>query len=103
MPAVAKVFETVSTATVSKSAAQAIEHGFLRPTDKVTMNRERLLADAKARALAMVEGYAPPEPPTFRLPGEGEGPRWPWRSRGSARGALQRRTTWSSRARSRAS
>lgn len=71
MPAVAKVFETVSTATVSKSAAQAIEHGFLRPTDKVTMNRERLLADAKARALAMVEGYAPPEPPTFRLPGEG--------------------------------
>ncbi|WP_333836814.1 3-hydroxyacyl-CoA dehydrogenase/enoyl-CoA hydratase family protein [Novosphingobium sp.] len=71
MPAVAKVFETVSTATVSKSAAQAIEHGFLRPTDKVTMNRDRLLADAKARALAMVEGYTPPEPPTFRLPGAG--------------------------------
>ena len=41
----------------------------LRPTDGVTMNRDRLLADAKARALAMVDGYAPPEPPELRLPG----------------------------------
>lgn len=71
MPAVAKVFETVSTATVSKSAAQAIELGFLRPTDQVTMNRDRLLADAKARVLALAEGYQPPEPPVFRLPGSG--------------------------------
>jgi 3-hydroxyacyl-CoA dehydrogenase len=70
MPAVAKVFETVSTATVSKSAAEARELGFLRKRDGVTMNRDRLLADAKARALALVEGYRPPEPPTFRLPGE---------------------------------
>lgn len=71
MPAVAKVFETVSTATVSKSAAQAIELGFMRPTDQVTMNRDRLLADAKARVLALAEGYQPPEPPVFRLPGAG--------------------------------
>jgi len=34
------------------------------------MNRDRLLADAKAKALSLVEGYAPPEKPTFRLPGE---------------------------------
>jgi len=71
MPAVAKAFETISTATVAKSAAQAQEIGFLRPTDGITMNRDRLLADAKARALAMVEGYTPPEPPVFRLPGAG--------------------------------
>ena len=71
MPAVAKVFETVSTATVSKSAAEAKEHGFLRAGDGVTMNRDRLLADAKARALALVDGYQPPAPPTFRLPGAG--------------------------------
>jgi 3-hydroxyacyl-CoA dehydrogenase len=70
MPAVAKVFEIVSTATVSKSAAQAKDHLFLRPGDGITMNRDRLLADAKARALALVDGYRPPEPPTFRLPGE---------------------------------
>jgi 3-hydroxyacyl-CoA dehydrogenase len=35
------------------------------------MNRDRLLADAKARALAMVPGYQAPTPPTFRLPGVG--------------------------------
>ena len=35
---------------------------FLRPTDGITMNRYRLLADAKAKALALVEGYTPPEP-----------------------------------------
>jgi len=70
MPAVAKVFETVSTATVSKSAAQARELMFLRPDDGITMNRDRLLADAKARALALADGYQPPAPPEFRLPGE---------------------------------
>jgi 3-hydroxyacyl-CoA dehydrogenase len=69
MPAVAKVFEIVSTATVAKSAAQARELGFLRDGDRVTMNRDRLLADAKARALELAEGYVPPAPPEFRLPG----------------------------------
>src|SRR5271166_5767619 len=70
MPAVAKVFETVSTATVSKSAAEAKEIGFLRETDGITMNRYRLLADAKARALAMVADYTPPAPPEFSwMPG----------------------------------
>jgi 3-hydroxyacyl-CoA dehydrogenase len=70
MPAVAKVFETISTATVSKSAQQAKELMFLRPDDGITMNRDRLLFDAKRKALSLVEGYKPPEPPTFRLPGE---------------------------------
>ncbi|MBU6418668.1 MAG: 3-hydroxyacyl-CoA dehydrogenase/enoyl-CoA hydratase family protein [Proteobacteria bacterium] len=70
MPAAAKVFETVSTATVSKSAANAKELLYLRESDGITMNRYRLLADAKAKAVAMVEGYAAPEPPTYQLPGE---------------------------------
>ena len=69
MPAVAKVFETVSTATVSKSAAEAKEYGFLCPTDGITMSRDRLLYEAKQKALSLVEGYAPPEMPEFRLPG----------------------------------
>lgn len=69
MPAVSKAFETISTATVAKSAAEAKEHGFLRASDGITMNRDRLLADAKARALAMVDGYTPPERPEYRLPG----------------------------------
>ncbi|MGU3314319.1 3-hydroxyacyl-CoA dehydrogenase NAD-binding domain-containing protein [Sphingomonas sp. M6A6_1c] len=70
MPAVAKAFETISTAQVSKSAALAKEMMFLRPDDGITMNRDRLLADAKAKALSLVESYAAPEKPTFRLPGE---------------------------------
>ena len=69
MPAVAKVFETVSVATVAKSAAQAKELGFLRGGDGITMNRDRLLADAKAKALALAGDYHPPEHPVFHLPG----------------------------------
>ncbi|WP_232492382.1 3-hydroxyacyl-CoA dehydrogenase/enoyl-CoA hydratase family protein [Novosphingobium kaempferiae] len=70
MPPVAKVFETVSTALVSKSAAQAKEMLFLRAEDAITMNRDRLLYDAKQKALSLVDGYKAPEPPHFRLPGE---------------------------------
>jgi 3-hydroxyacyl-CoA dehydrogenase len=69
MPAPAKVFETISTATVSKSAAEAKELLFLRPTDGITMNRYRLLADAKARALALAVDYVPPQPIDLKLPG----------------------------------
>ena len=69
MPAVARAFEIISVATVAKSAAEAKEYLFMRPTDSITMNRYRLLADAKAKALSLVEGYKPPEPPTFTLPG----------------------------------
>jgi 3-hydroxyacyl-CoA dehydrogenase len=69
MPAPAKVFETVSTAKVSTSAAEAQELGFLRPSDGITMNRDRLLADAKARALALAANYTPPRPVELKLPG----------------------------------
>ena len=70
MPAVAKVFETISLAKVATSADEARELLFLRPSDGVTMNRDRLLADAKAKALALVAaGYAPPEPVELTLPG----------------------------------
>jgi 3-hydroxyacyl-CoA dehydrogenase len=43
---------------------------FMRPADRITMNRDRLLADAKSRALALADGYLPPEKPVFRLAGE---------------------------------
>lgn len=69
MPAAGKVFEMVSTATVSKSAAQAREMLIMREGDRITMNRDRLLADAKARALELVEGYKAPEPVELTLPG----------------------------------
>ncbi|ODP37077.1 3-hydroxyacyl-CoA dehydrogenase/enoyl-CoA hydratase family protein [Sphingomonas turrisvirgatae] len=70
MPALGRAFETISTAQVSKSAAKARELMFMRPADRITMNRDRLLADAKSRALALADGYLPPEKPVFRLAGE---------------------------------
>jgi 3-hydroxyacyl-CoA dehydrogenase len=70
MPPVAAAFETISLAKVAKSAAEAKELKLLRASDGITMNRDRLLFDAKARALAMLaEGYKAPEPKELRLPG----------------------------------
>ncbi len=70
MPPVAKAFEMISTAHVSTSAQEAKEALFLRQGDGVTMNRDRLLADAKAKALSLLEsGYEPPEPSELALPG----------------------------------
>ena len=70
MPAISKVFETIGLAKVSRSAKQARGLGFLREGDGISANRDRLLADAKAKALALAEGYAPPEPATVKLPGK---------------------------------
>ncbi|WP_380784064.1 3-hydroxyacyl-CoA dehydrogenase NAD-binding domain-containing protein [Sphingomonas sp. R86520] len=69
MPVLTKVFQAVSTAQVAKSAAEAKEMMILRKADGITMNRDRLLADAKAKALSLVDGYVAPEKPTFRLAG----------------------------------
>jgi len=69
MPALMQAFETISTAKVGTSAAESQSLLFLRDSDGITMNRDRLLADAKARALAMVDGYQPPEPAVLSLPG----------------------------------
>jgi 3-hydroxyacyl-CoA dehydrogenase len=69
MPPVAKAFEAIGTAKVAKSAMEAQEMMILRGHDRITMNRDRLLADAKARALELAEGYAPPEEAALRLPG----------------------------------
>ncbi len=69
MPAPMRVFEMVSTAKVGRSAAEARDMLVLRRTDRVTMNRYRLLADAKARALELAVDYQAPEPREIVLPG----------------------------------
>jgi 3-hydroxyacyl-CoA dehydrogenase len=62
-PRIRKVSETIAMARVSTSAVEARELGFLRETDPITMNRDRLIEDAKQTALAMVsEGYTQPHP-----------------------------------------
>jgi 3-hydroxyacyl-CoA dehydrogenase len=69
MGAVMKAFEYIGTAQVAKSAEKARSMGFIGPDDSITMNRDRLLSDAKIRALELSEGYEPPEPHTYNLPG----------------------------------
>ena len=69
MPAVMGAFEQISLAKVSKSAADAKELRYLRKTDAITMNKDRLLADAKALALKLTENYKTPQPVELRLPG----------------------------------
>jgi 3-hydroxyacyl-CoA dehydrogenase len=57
-------FETIGFAKVSTCAPDARRLGFLRSTDGITMNRDRLIEDAKQTALARVrEGYRPPAKP----------------------------------------
>ncbi|HWN99224.1 MAG TPA: 3-hydroxyacyl-CoA dehydrogenase/enoyl-CoA hydratase family protein [Blastocatellia bacterium] len=64
-PRIRKVSETIAMARVATSAVEAREIGFLRETDPITMNRDRLIEDAKQTALAMVhEGYTQPHPRT---------------------------------------
>jgi len=63
MEAMKKAFETIATAKVATSAHEARGLGFLSDSDRITMNRERVLTDAKARALELVRaGYEPPVP-----------------------------------------
>jgi len=61
LPFVQRVFETIGFAKVSTSAAHAVQLDYLDATDRITMNRERLIADAKTFALERVrEGYHKP-------------------------------------------
>jgi 3-hydroxyacyl-CoA dehydrogenase len=61
MEAMKKAFEAIATAKVATSAHEARALGFLSDSDRITMNRERVLSDAKARALELARaGYEPP-------------------------------------------
>ena len=57
-----RAFEEIGYAKTSSSAAEARHMGFLRDGDEVSMNPERLLADAKSLALSLAANYAPGEP-----------------------------------------
>lgn len=70
---VQKVFETIGFGKVSTSALDAKRIGYLRSCDGVTMNRDRVLADAKALALALVEPGYQPQLPRTAIPVGGEG------------------------------
>jgi 3-hydroxyacyl-CoA dehydrogenase len=63
LEAMKRAFETIATAKVATSAYEARGLGFLGDNDRITMNRERVLSDAKIRTLELVRsGYEPPLP-----------------------------------------
>lgn len=71
LPYVQKAFEAIAMATVATSARHAQELGFMRATDKVTVNQDYLLYNAKQTVLAMVlEGYSPPKQKPLKVLGE---------------------------------
>lgn len=69
MPGLSHAFENIAMAKVSTSAAEAKELLFLRKDDGIVINRQRVLAAAKARVLALAEDYTPPQPEVLHLPG----------------------------------
>jgi 3-hydroxyacyl-CoA dehydrogenase len=72
MPYIARAFETIAMAKVATSGPEAIKFGYLRSTDKMTVNRDYQIEDAKQTVLAMnMEGYQPPLPKDeIRVAGE---------------------------------
>ncbi len=61
LPFLQRVFETIGTAKVATSAEEARQMGFLGAADRVVMNRDQQIAEAKRTVLTMVaEGYRPP-------------------------------------------
>ena len=71
MPLIARVFETIATARVSGSAAEARRMGFLGPCDRIVPGRQQLLWAARQEALHLAEaGWRPPRP--ARVPAAGE-------------------------------
>jgi 3-hydroxyacyl-CoA dehydrogenase len=72
MEAMKRAFETIAMAKVSTSAYEARGLGLLSGADRITMNRDRVLSDAKSRVLELVRaGYEPPQMRTD-IPAPGE-------------------------------
>ena len=64
-PFVKRAFETIALAKIATSAEQARDFGFLREEDSISMNGDRLIADAKKQVLALAaSGYVQPQPRT---------------------------------------
>jgi 3-hydroxyacyl-CoA dehydrogenase len=72
MPAVQRVFETIGFAKVSTSGPDAVRLGYMSEADSISMNRDRLIEDAKAAAIDRAPDYVRPQPrPAIRVGGAG--------------------------------
>jgi 3-hydroxyacyl-CoA dehydrogenase len=70
MPPTIDTMMKISTAKVSKSADQAADMMILNKNSSITMNRKRLIADAKKKALELVTNYKTPVTYNVNLPGK---------------------------------
>jgi 3-hydroxyacyl-CoA dehydrogenase len=68
--AVKRAFQLIAMATTSTSALEARRLGFLRGSDRITMNRDRLIPDAVARVLDLAPDYVAPVPRTITALGK---------------------------------
>lgn len=67
----AKAFENIATAKVSTSAMEAMELGYIRKTERISMNRDHQIWDAKQLVLALhMTDYKPPRPALIPVMGE---------------------------------
>jgi 3-hydroxyacyl-CoA dehydrogenase len=62
LPALQRVFEMAGQAKVATSAEEGRQFGFLSKGDRVVLNRDHLIAEAKREALHLAQGYRPPLP-----------------------------------------
>lgn len=69
VPPLEQTFMNLLIPSPSVSAQDAVRKMWMRPEDRITMNPERLLFDAKQAALELVLDYTPPKPAQFYLPG----------------------------------
>ena len=69
MSTITKIFQNIGTAKVASSAQEAKELNLLRVNDKITMNKSRLLYDAKQVCLDMIDNYEAPDINVHYLPG----------------------------------
>ena len=67
--AVKRAFKLIAMATTSTSALEARGLGFLRDRDRITMNRDLLIADAKQRVIDLAPGYVAPVPQSITATG----------------------------------
>ena len=69
-PFVQAAYKNIALATVATSAEEARAIGYLRPSDRLTLDPDQLIYDAKQVALGLVQaGYEPPRTRRFKLPG----------------------------------
>ena len=70
MGGITQVFQNIGTAKVSTSALEAYDLKILRENDEVTMNRERVLFDAKKKCIELAQDYKMPEMKEYNLAGK---------------------------------